>query len=184
MDTLEKVIEGCQNADEAMQAELYKRYSPRFYALARRYAPDDETAREILTDGFLAIFNDIENYRGDGSFEGWMQTIFIRKAIKAYNVSIRHRRMQLNPDKEDFPYTPDDVGRQIDIREALIKALQFLSDKERRVFNLVAVEEYTMTDAAELLGLPESTVKSQYYRAQETLKRKIMRILGRDYLKN
>ena len=184
METLESVIEGCKNGDEAMQAELYRLYSPRFYLLCRRYSPDDETAREILIDGFLSIFNDVRNYRGEGSFEGWMQTIFLRKSIKAFHSHQRRQSLFVPPDKEDFPYHPVDVGKQIDIREALVQALRTLSEKEQSVFNLVAVEEYTLADAAEMLALPESTVKSQYYRAQQKLKKKLLKHLGRNYLKD
>ena len=55
-----------------MQKELYDRFSARFYALCCRYAPDDDIAKELLVDGFMTIFSEIGNYRGDGAFEGWM----------------------------------------------------------------------------------------------------------------
>lgn len=184
METLESVIEGCKVGDEAMQAELYRRYSPRFYLLCRRYAPDDDVAQQILVDSFLTIFAEVSHYRGEGAFEGWMQTIVVRQAIRSYKKNQRRWALFEDAEKEDFPYHQPDVGMQMDIREALVRALRLLSEKERRVFNLVAMEEYTLADAAELLKLPESTVKTQYYRAQRILKKRLMKHLGRHYLKN
>ena len=70
MIQIEDIIEGCRNGDKAMQKELYERYNRRFYAFCRRYATDDESAYEILVDGFITIYKNIDNYKGDGSFEG------------------------------------------------------------------------------------------------------------------
>ena len=91
MDNLERVIEGCKNGDAKMQRELYQRYSPRFYALCRRYSNDDEMANSALVDGFLTVFQSIGSYRGEGSFEGWMHKIFLRKIVHVYRKNNKYR---------------------------------------------------------------------------------------------
>ena len=182
MDNLERVIEGCRCGDEAMQRELYRMYSPRFYALCRRYTSDDELAREALVEGFLEVFNSVNNFRSEGSFEGWMQTIFIRKAVRVFGRERRRQNVEVGIEEREFVFTPRDIGTQIDIREALVAALRSLSEKERKVFNLVAIEQYTLVETAEILSLPESTVKTQYYRAQRIMKKKLTKKLGKNYI--
>ena len=72
MKKLEEVIEGCKRGDKLSQKELYDRYSSRYFVFCRRYAADDESAKDILIDGFLAVFQSVDTYSGTGSFEGWM----------------------------------------------------------------------------------------------------------------
>lgn len=184
MMNLETVIEGCRKGDTAMQKELYEQYSPRFFALCRRYASDDETAREALIEGFITVFKGIENYRGTGSFEGWMHSIFIRTAVRLYrDEKRRHRYFEYGEELGANGGNPN-IDNQIDLRDALVESLQCLPRDERAVFNLVAVEEYTLADAAESLSIPESTAKSRYYRAVEKMRKMLEKRLGREYLKN
>lgn len=183
MIQIEDVIEGCRNGDKAMQKELYDRYNRRFYALCRRYASDEESAREILVDGFITIYKKIDGYRGEGSFEGWMCTIFLRTAIAYYRDYVR-RRDTIKP-IEDVEYEQRcDIAQQIDIRDALIAALRKLTKRERIVFNLIAVDEYTMKEVGDELGITESTAKSHYYNAIETLRKILIKRLGPHYLNN
>ena len=182
MISLESVIEGCRNGDAAMQEELYRRYSPRYYALCRRYVPDDYLANEALVEGFLSVFKDIKGYRGDGSFEGWMTTVFVRTAYHLIKRDSRH-----TPLDDDHP--DDDIGEnrsiehQIDIRDALTSALRKLTDGQRMIVNMIAIEGYTFVEASKMLEEPQSTTKSHYYKALELLKKDLNRKLGKHYLK-
>lgn len=182
MIQIEDIIEGCRNGDKAMQKELYERYNRRFYAFCRRYASDDESAREILVDGFITIYKNIDNYKGDGSFEGWMCTIFLRTAVAYYRDIVR-RRDTIKPLGDVECEQRCDIAQEIDIRDALIEALRKLSKRERAVFNLVAVDGYTMKEVGDELGITESTAKSHYYNAVESLRRILTKRLGTNYLK-
>jgi len=183
MKKLEEVIEGCRRGDRLAQKELYDRYSSRFNAFCRRYAADDETAKDILIEGFLDVFQCVGQYRGDGSFEGWMQTIFLRKAISFYRRNARRMQDTVSIDNRDFDMASSvDVYMQIDVRDALIEAIRELSDEERVVFNLVAVEGSSLNEAAKEIGIPESTVKTRYYRALRIVRSLIEKRLGKDNL--
>ena len=182
MINIEQIIEGCRNGDKAMQKELYERFSSRFYALCRRYATDDEYARDILIDGFISIFKNIDKYNGLGSFEGWMGTIFIRTAIAYYRNKMQQQRAIQSAIENESRISETAIER-IDIRDALMDALRVLPDKERAVFNLVVVEEYTMREAGEAMGVSESTIKSQYYRALQTVRKVLHKRLGNNYLR-
>lgn len=183
MVDLENIIDGCIQGDPVMQKRLYDRYSPRFFALCCRYAPDKDSAGDMLVEGFLTIFSSIGNYRSEGSFEGWMHTIFIRNIIKDFRRNKQHRMAMTIDNLEDIPLPHSDIVKQIDLRDALTQALRTLPEKERKVFNLVSVEGYTLSDVAEMMGKPESTIKSQYYKAKEMMRKQLKLTLGKNYLK-
>src|SRR5258707_12866063 len=65
-----------------MQEELYRRFSPRMYAVCLRYAANAEEAADILQEGFIKIFKKLDSFRGEGSFEGWVRRIFVNTAIE------------------------------------------------------------------------------------------------------
>lgn len=183
MINLESIIEGCRTGDKAMQKELYERYSGRFYALSRRYSDDEETARDILVEGFLKVFENIDKYSGSGSFEGWMNTIFLRTAIKFHRRKMVRRRYT-EPLGNDEYARPSNIIEQIDIRDAMVAALRELGQRERKVFNLVAIEGYTLSEAGEEMGMPEASAKTLYYRARQTLQKLLTKSLGHTYIKD
>ena len=67
-----KVIDGCLKHDPVAQRELYRFFAPKMMAVCRRYVPDVETAKDVLQEGFVTLFDKIGSYKGDGSFEGWV----------------------------------------------------------------------------------------------------------------
>lgn len=180
MIDLDSIIKGCRNGDSAMQKALYDRYSARFYALSLRYSPDAYIAKEILTEGFLMVFNNVSKYDGRGSFEGWMQTIFVRMAIKIYRRDRRHQVFDEEEGVADNLSVRPDMERQMDLREVLSYAMSRLSDDQRLIFNMIAVEEYTFIEASVMLDMPESTLKSKYYRIQQTMKDLVRGKLGKE----
>ncbi len=183
MEDLDELIAGCKRGDAKMQKELYDRFSARFYALCCRYAPDDDIAKELLVDGFMTIFSEIGNYRGDGAFEGWMWVIMRRVIIADYRRNRKHREAVPLDAVVGMAAPNKSQDSKMDLRDALRAALQSLNDKERVAFNLVAVDEYTFKEVARILRIPESTVKSRFYMAKEKLKKILIKKLGKDYLR-
>ncbi|MBO4308137.1 MAG: sigma-70 family RNA polymerase sigma factor [Bacteroidales bacterium] len=185
MSNLDRIIEGCVRGDAAMQSELYNIYSPLFYPVCRRYSMNDAMAQDILVEGFLTIFQNIDSYRGDGSFEGWMRRIFLRTALKQFSKEKHfHDMVSVDDDIADYSVAEyGDVDVSIDVREALLHCLRRLSSYEQLIFNMIAVEEYEMSHVAKLLKLNESTVKSQYYKAKRRMRYMMRKRIGKDYLK-
>lgn len=179
---LESIIEGCRKGDVVMQKQLYDRYSKKFYMLCRRYSRDDSTAQEVLCDGFLTIFDQIDSYRGDGSFEGWMRTIVLRCATRRYRLDKRRTEMQANDDDMQVPYDDNDHGERMDVRDAMVRAMRKLSDVDRQIFNLVAVEGYKFEDASLLMGENISTLKTRYYKTLQRMRTLLAGYLGKEYI--
>src|SRR5688572_15418081 len=97
-----ELISGCLRQDRRSQKLLYDRYGATMYAICLRYTHQRDNALDVLQDGFIKVFSKIGDFRGSGSFEGWMKKIFIHTAISYY-----HKVKNLS---EYFP--DDDSGNQ------------------------------------------------------------------------
>lgn len=166
-----------------MQKALYDRYCGRFYMLCRRYSYNDSSAQEVLSDGFLTVFEQMGNFSGKGSFEGWMRTIFVRCAIKRFKQD--RNRVETRVDDEIKTLSGEvDPSSRLDLRQALMESMRLLPDIERQSFNLVAVEGYKLEEASDLLGENLSTIKSRYYKALQKMRVMLASFLGDDYLRD
>ena len=83
--TEKELIDECILGNKIAQKCLYELLHTRMYAVCLRYIGDKEMARDILHDGFIQLFSKLDNYNGDGSFEGWARRLFI-------NTSLMHLR--------------------------------------------------------------------------------------------
>lgn len=161
------LIYGCLNGDRRMQEELYRRFSPRMYAVCLRYAGNAEEAEDILQEGFIKVFKKLDSFRGDGSFEGWIRRIFVNTAIEHFR-----RKRYLMPVTEKEENTIE--GKYTSVLDELsakdiMALIRELSPGYRTVFNMYVVEGYTHKEIADILGISEGTSKSQLSRAKVIL---------------
>ncbi|HET6994804.1 MAG TPA: sigma-70 family RNA polymerase sigma factor [Chitinophagaceae bacterium] len=161
------LISGCIEGNRRMQEELYRRFSPRMYAVCLRYATSSEEAEDILQEGFIKIFKKLDSYRGDGSFEGWIRRIFVNTAIEHFR-----RRRYLQPVTEKEENTVE--GKYLSVLDSLaekdiLELIRQLSPGYRTVFNMYVVEGYTHKEIGDMLGISEGTSKSQLSRAKVIL---------------
>ncbi len=161
------LINGCKEDNRRMQEEMYRRFSPRMYAVCLRYAGNAAEAEDILQEGFIKVFKKLDSFRGEGSFEGWVRRIFVNTAIEHFR-----RKRYLMPVTEKEENTIE--GKYTSVLDSLgvkdIMALvQELSPGYRTVFNLYVVEGYTHKEIADMLGISEGTSKSQLSRAKVIL---------------
>jgi RNA polymerase sigma-70 factor (ECF subfamily) len=161
------LILGSIRGDRRMQELLYKTYSPKMYGVCLRYAGNPDDAQDILQEGFVKVFKNLNRFRGDGSFEGWIRRIFVNTAIEHYRRKVNMYPVTENQENtiEDKDWTAFDRLSQKD----LLEIIQELSPGYRTVFNMYVVEGYTHRDIADILGISEGTSKSQLARAKAIL---------------
>ena len=169
------LIQGCLKGDSKIQKELYNRFAPKMYAVCLRYANNAENAQDLLQEGFIKIFRNLNRFRGEGSFEGWIRRIFVNTSIEYYrkktNVfSITERE---NLMVEDGGLNALDKLAEKDI----IKLVQELSPGYRTVFNLYTIEGFSHKEIGIMLNISEGTSKSQLARAKGILKKKVEQFL-------
>lgn len=168
----QQLIEGCKSGNRLAQRELYEKFSRKMMAVCLRYVSDRETARDILQDGFVKVFTNIESFAGQGSFEGWVRRIFVNCALEYLRKSdILRESMDLD---ESNDLVHPDASALEDISAAeLMQLVQELPAGFRTVFNMFAIEGYSHKEVGEALGITESTSRSQFTRARQLLQRRI-----------
>ncbi len=173
MTTETDLIKGCIEGDRRMQKELYDRFSPKMYAVCLRYMGNADDAQDILQEGFIKIYKNLERFRGDGSFEGWVRRIFVNTAIE----QIRKKKMDVSLTEKEETIEYKSITAVDNINEKdLLKIVSGLSPGYRSVFNMYVVEGFSHKEIGELLGISEGTSKSQLARARMILQDRIKRI--------
>ncbi|MEM9985773.1 MAG: RNA polymerase sigma factor [Bacteroidota bacterium] len=165
------LVEKCIEQDRQAQRFLYESYSPQMMAVCYRYAADQDEAADILQEGFVKVFQNLEKYQDRGSLEGWIRRIMVNTAIDHLRRrKKRQQEMELNETIVDSM-----VEDAIDHLEAefLLHLVQQLPDGYRTVFNLYGIEGYSHQEIAQQLGISEGTSRSQYTRARAQLQRLI-----------
>ena len=161
------LINGCLKDDRRMQEELYRRFSPRMYAVCLRYAGNAEEAQDILQEGFIKVFKKLDSFRSEGSFEGWVRRIFVNTAIEHFR---RKKYLMPVPEREENTIEGKYLSVLDNLAAADIMALvQELSPGYRTVFNMYVVEGYSHKEIGDILGISEGTSKSQLSRAKVIL---------------
>lgn len=177
--TLNELMEGCKAGKPKMQELLYKQTASKMLPVCMRYAKDRMEAEDSLQMGYIRIFQKITEYRGDGSFEGWMRRIMVNTAIESYRKNIKSLNVLPIDDAFEQPSTGFDFNR-LGMQD-LMKIIQNLADGYRMVFNMYAIEGYSHKEIAEMLGITEGASKSQLSRARAILKQEIIKMEGINY---
>ncbi len=162
-----ELIRGCLRGSAQCQRDLYERFAGKMYAVCLRYARTREDAADILQEGFLKVFSKLGQFQFQGSFEGWVRRVMVNTALRAYQ---KQRYEFEQSGYERLPEMPVDPDALAILSEAeLLDLVRQLPDGYRAVFNLVAIEGYSHAEAAEALGIQESTSRSQLTKARRHL---------------
>ena len=167
------LLERCRLHDRQAQAEIYRRYAKAMFNAALRITGDYAEAEDVLQESFLSAFRELGHYKGDSSFGAWLKRIVVNKSINC----LRQRRLALVPLAEQHHDEPTEAGPSLeDDAEASYRAdvlrrcIQELPDGYRVVLSLYLLEGYDHLEIAGILGISESTSKSQYSRARVRLR--------------
>ena len=76
------LIQECLKGKRKAQGELYRRYAAKMMGVCMRYSRNRDMAHDLLQEGFIKVFTNLNEYSGNGSFEGWMRKIFINCALE------------------------------------------------------------------------------------------------------
>ena len=171
----QQLINLCKNGDRAAQKVLYDRLASRMFPLCMRYIGERDSAQDILQDGFVTLFSKIDDYKGEGSFEGWARRIFVTTAL----MSLRKKDALKMSDNLELAreMKAETVSQTQNIGyKELMKLVMELPPGFRTVFNMVAIEGYVHKEVAQILGISETTSRTQYSRARALLQEKIKKL--------
>lgn len=142
------------------------------FGVCLQYSDNYEDAKDILQEGFIKVFSNLNQFKGKGSFEGWIRRIMVNTALEKYRD--KHYLNSVNEDEaEKLERTDINILDEISAKD-LLKVIQELSPRYRMVFNLFAIEGYSHKEISALLDISEGTSKSNLSRARAILQEKLI----------
>lgn len=160
------LIEECRNGNRKAQYSIYNQYSKAMYNLAYRMMNNREDAEDVLQEAFLECFRNISSYRFESTFGAWLKSIIINRCIN----QLRKKKVDL-VFYETLPQgIIEDEQESIYDTKKIFKGIEQLPNGYRIILTLYLLEGYDHTEIAQILGITESTSKSQYSRAKEKLR--------------
>jgi RNA polymerase sigma factor (sigma-70 family) len=175
---LQTLWEGCMRNDRKQQEMLYKMLAPKMLAVCMRYAKDKDEAQDILQEGFIKMFKNMSNYRGEGSLEGWIRRIMVHSAISRYR---KAKSTVLVDDfaEQNIPVSSSYNDNGLEARD-LMNMVQELPSTYRSVFNMYAIEGFSHQEISSKLGMTELLSRTTLYRARTLLKNKLNELALRE----
>lgn len=167
-------IEGCKRQEQRAQKMLYEHFSGKMYALCCRYVPSKMEAEDVLVTAFTKLFERIHQYKGEGSFEGWIRRIVVNESLTYLR---RNKNMYLETEIDAVDREPDlaKIDSHLEA-EDLLRLVGELPSGYRMIFNMYAIDGYSHKEIAEQLNISENTSKSQLSRARALLQRKLVEL--------
>lgn len=162
------VVAACIEGNNQAQKHLYKLYFSFSKSICLRYTANNEEAEEVLNEGFLKVFNNLERYDVSQPFKGWLRTIMVNTAISYYRKNKKHSEGMISIEDAPCPRFEEDVISKITADE-ILAIVQQIKPVYKNVFLLHVVEGYNHREIAELLQINEATVRSHYVRARARL---------------
>src|ERR1700712_1934851 len=178
--TIEDLVKRCKANERKAQELLYKQFASKMLGVCMRYATDRMEAEDMLQNGFIRVFQKLNDFRGDGSFEGWVRRIMVHCSIEYYR---KHHKLLkvVDMEEEGIEQSVSPVAiANLDAKD-LMGLIQQLSPGYRMVFNLYAIEGYSHREIGEIMGISEGASKSQLSRARAILKEQVIKMEGRNY---
>jgi RNA polymerase sigma factor (sigma-70 family) len=138
-------------------------------AVCRRNTPNKEEATEILNNGYLKIFKNLQKFvdNKEQNFEGWIHRIMVNTAIDFYRSELKHQADDIDT-KLNISSNYSDVLSEM-YADEIMNMIQKLPTGYRTCFNLFALEGYTHHEIATELGISEGTSKSNVFKARAKL---------------
>jgi len=165
----DELITRCKMGDREAHYKLYKLYSKAMYNVGYRITGSTDDAEDVLQESFISAFRNLDNYRGDATFGAWLKRIVVNKAINTLNKK-KHESL---PEDDHFDVAeeeaPAEYGDALTV-ERVRRAIGQLPDGYRTVLSLYLLEGYDHQEIAGIMGINESTSKSQLNRAKKKLR--------------
>jgi RNA polymerase sigma-70 factor (ECF subfamily) len=183
----QRVVDG----EQAAFADLMRRYNRRLYRVARSILRDDAEAEDALQEAYIQAYRALPAFRGDSSLATWLTRIVMNAALMRRRSSGRMAEVielgaeplldglaaMREPGRADASDQPEQAFQRTQARGLIEAKIDGLPEVFRTVFILRVVEELSVEETGKVLGIPEATVRSRYFRARGMLREALAREL-------
>jgi RNA polymerase sigma factor (sigma-70 family) len=160
------LIEECRRGNSKAQFRLYNQYSKAMYNLAHRILNNREDAEDILQESFVECFRNLNSFRFESTFGAWLKRIVVNRCIN----HVKKKKTDLTFCETLPSIAAEDEEEPIYDTNAVFKGIEMLPDGYRIILTLYLLEGYDHSEISQILGISESTSKSQYSRAKDKLR--------------
>ena len=165
------LIKACIRKERWAQKMLYEDHYPKMMGVCLRYAGNQDEALDILHEGFIKVFKNLNKYEPGTSLYSWIRRIMVNTAIDYYRKMVRRRTDDI---ETAYGVSSKDADALSQLSEQeILEAVQELSPAYRAVFNLYVLEGYSHKEIADLLEITESTSRSNLVKARIKLQAKL-----------
>jgi RNA polymerase sigma factor (sigma-70 family) len=160
------LIEECRKGNSKAQFRLYNQYSKAMYNLAYRILNNREDAEDILQEAFVDCFRNLNSFRFESTFGAWLKKILLNRCIN----HLKKKKIDLTLCENLPPVIYEEEEETGYDTSRIFKGIECLPDGYRVILTLYLLEGYDHSEISQILGISESTSKSQYSRAKEKLR--------------
>ncbi len=161
------LIEKCRRNDRKAQLQLYKQYCDAMYNVAYRFVKDAQEAEDVCQEAFIKAFQRLHQYKAEVTFGAWLKRIVVNQSID----KLKARKLMLSTDDVVLEVVEDDNWMVEDkvTMEEIKTAIETLPEKYRYVVMLYLMEGYDHAEIAQILGIAETTSRTQLLRGKQKL---------------
>jgi RNA polymerase sigma factor (sigma-70 family) len=163
------LVKDCLKGKPAAQKQLYDLFASNMLSICYRYTKSTADAEDVLQEGFVKVFFNLHQYKFKGELGGWIRRIMVTTAINFLKRNARYQSELLFPD-EHLHVAADEQHPEVLLEaKELADLIRQLPPGYQTIFNLYAVEGFNHVEIGKMLGIQESTSRSQYARARSLL---------------
>ena len=179
------VVRRVLTGDRTAFALLMRRFNRRLYRLARAIVGDDAEAEDALQEAYLKAYRALSQFRGDSSVATWLSRLVVNECLGRLRRKARRENVipmtpspadgELEAVPSDEVGAPDAAADRAQMKVILERRIDALPEAFRAVFVLRSVEELSVEETADCLGIPAETVRSRHFRAKSLLREALAR---------
>ena len=185
-----ELIEAVKRGDTASFEPLVKKYLPRVFATARRYARREDEVEDIVQEIWVKAFQKLGSFRGEAPFEHWLMRLAVRTCYDSLRTHQRNREKtfsELTEPEQDwldrFVKDPDSADENAAAARLLVdRVLEKLSPAARLIITLLEIEDRSVKEIAALTGWSVPLVKVRAFRARAEMRKVLARMSKEKYL--
>ncbi|WP_010177501.1 RNA polymerase sigma factor [Aquimarina agarilytica] len=166
----EALLKGLLKNNRSAQRKLYELHAPKMLSVCRYYIKDLHHAEEVMLNGFFKVFQNVNKFKNEGSFEGWIRKIMVREAISYLRsqkkIEFITETIVLESEYENNIHSTIEVDQ-------IQHCIDLLPEGYKIVFVMYAIEGYKHSEISKMLKITEGTSKSQLFKARKLLQKKV-----------
>jgi RNA polymerase sigma-70 factor (ECF subfamily) len=173
-----ELIKKAANNNRKAQHMLYETHAPKMLSVCRYYVKDIQKAEDVLLNGFFKAFTNLNNFKNEGSFEGWLRKIMVRESISFLR---QQKPIEFSIEEvETLTEYANNSNTEMEVAE-IQQLIDDLPEGYKMIFIMYAIEGYKHQEIAEILKISEGTSKSQLFKARQLLQQKIKKLNTTSY---